>query len=72
MDQSQLFARAANSVIATRSTDCPLNLKVRQGLLKLRRNFSSARVVISWNDIPNRINDTAKSENFQKKYKRLC
>jgi hypothetical protein len=71
MEQSQWFERAANSVRATRSTDNPLNLKVRQGRLELSRNFFSARVMSSWNDIPNSIRETTKSENFQKKYKQL-
>jgi hypothetical protein len=71
MDQSQWFAKAANSVRATRSTGNPLNLKVRQGRLELRRNFFSARVVSSWNDIPNSTGRTAESENFQKRYIQL-
>jgi hypothetical protein len=71
LDSSQWFERAADSVRATRSSANPLNLKVRQGRLEIRRNFFSNRVVNSWNDIPSDIRGTVRSENFQKKYKQL-
>jgi hypothetical protein len=71
LDSSQWFERAADSVRATRSSANPLNLKVRQGRLEIRRNFFSNRVVNSWNDIPSDIRETVRSENFQRKYKQL-
>ena len=71
LDSSQWFERAADSVRATRSSANPLNLKVRQGRLEIRRNFFSNRVVSSWNDIPSDIRETVRSENFQRKYKQL-
>ena len=71
LDSNQWFERAADSVRATRSSANPLNLKMRQGRLKIRRNFFSNRVVSSWNDIPSDIRETARSENFQQKYKQL-
>jgi hypothetical protein len=71
LDSNQWFERAADSVRATRSSANPLNLKVRQGRLEIRRNFFSNRVVNSWNDIPSDIRGTVRSENFQRKYKQL-
>jgi|LakMenEpi03Aug12_release.lakeMendotaPanAssembly.Ray.scaffolds.fasta_scaffold2074821_1 hypothetical protein len=44
-----------NSARATRSSANPLNLKMRQGRLEIRRNFFSNRIVSSWNDIPSDI-----------------
>jgi hypothetical protein len=73
LDSNQWFERAADSVRATRSSANPLNLKVRQGRLDIRRNFFSNRVPVvnSWNDIPSDIRATARSENFQRKYRQL-
>ena len=71
LDSNQLFERATDSVRATRSSANPLNLKVRQGRLEIRKNFFSNRVVNSWNDIPSDIRATARSENFQRKYRQL-
>jgi ribonuclease P/MRP protein subunit RPP40 len=71
LDSNQWFERAAGTVRATRSSANPVNLKMRQGCLEIRRNFFSNRVVSNWNDIPSDIRETAKSENFQRKYKQL-
>jgi hypothetical protein len=71
LDSDQWFERAADSVRATRSSTNPLNLKMIQGRLEIRRNFFSNRVVSTWNDIPSDIRETARSENFQRKYKQL-
>jgi hypothetical protein len=64
LDCSQWFERAADNVRATRSTAKPLNLKMRQGHLEIRRNFFSNRVVSSWNDISSTIKETAKVRTF--------
>jgi hypothetical protein len=60
LDSSQWFERAADSVRATWSTAEPLNLKMRQGLLEIRRNFFINRLVSSWNYISSTIKETAK------------
>ncbi len=61
LDSNQWFERAADNVRATQSSANPLNLKMRQCRLKIRRNFFSI----------SDIRETARSENFQRKYKQL-
>jgi hypothetical protein len=66
LDSSQWFERAADIVRATQITANPLNMKMWQGCLEIRRNYFSNRVVSSWNDISSTIRETARSENFQR------
>ncbi len=52
VDHRTWFQLAADGGRATRSADCPLNLRQKAARLEIRRNFFSNRVIDNWNMIP--------------------
>ncbi len=55
---------------ATRSADCPLNLRQRAARLEVRRNFFSYRVVENWNKIPCAVKNVKTVSSFKRNYKK--
>jgi hypothetical protein len=63
------FHLAANGERATRSTDCPHNLRQMAARLEVRRNFFSNRVIDSWNQLPTHVKNVKTVSSFKNGYK---
>ncbi len=63
---------AADGQTATRNSEDPLNLRaVNYGMLEIRRNFFSVRVIERWNKIPADLKTETRNVVFRSKYKTL-
>jgi hypothetical protein len=63
------FQLAAEAGRATRSADCPHNLRQMAARLEVRRNFVSNRVTESWNQIPGQVKNVKTVSSFKHGYK---
>jgi hypothetical protein len=70
VDRETWFHMASQSARATRSTDCPLNLRPQAARLDARRHFFSNRVVEGWNQIPDHIKNARTVSIFKRNYRR--
>ena len=63
------FHLVADGGRATRSADCPLNLRQMAARLEVRRNFFSNRVIDSWNQLPTHVKNVKTVSSFKHGYK---
>jgi hypothetical protein len=63
------FNLAAEGGRATRSADCPNNLRQMAARLEVRRNFFSNRVIDSWNHLPTHVKNVKTVSSFKHGYK---
>jgi hypothetical protein len=49
----------------TRASADPLNIRIRNGILDLRKNFFSIRVVKMWNKVPCHVKSLSSPEKFK-------
>ncbi len=69
VDRDTWFHKASQSARATRSRDCPLNLRPQAARLDARRHFFSNRVVEDWNQIPDHIKNAITVSIFKRDYR---
>jgi hypothetical protein len=69
MDHRTWFQLAADGGRATRSADCPLNLRQKAARLEIRRNFFSNRVIDNWNMIPSAVKNARTVASFKLSFK---
>jgi hypothetical protein len=60
---------AADGGRATRSADCPLNLRQMATRLEIRRNFFSNRVIDNWNMFPSAVKNARTVASFKLSFK---
>ncbi len=65
VDHRTWFQLAADGGSATRSADCPLNLRQKAARLETRRNFFSNRVIDNWNMIPSAVKNARTVASFK-------
>ena len=66
LDYNTWFEKASDSVRPTRSSTDPLNVKVNNGRLEVRRNFFSVRVAGQWNSVPSHLKQLRSAHHFKK------
>ncbi len=64
------FHLATDGGRATRSADCPHNLRQMAARLEVRRNFFSNRVIDSWNQLPTHVKNVKTVSSFKNGYKK--
>jgi hypothetical protein len=70
VDHGTWFQLAADGGRATRSADCPLNLRQKAARLETRRNFFSNRVIEDWNMIPSSVKNGRTVTSFKLGFKK--
>ena len=71
LDYNTWSEKASDSVRPTRTSTDPLNVKLNNGRLEVRRNFFSVRVAGQWNSVPSHLKQLRSAHHFKKAYRQF-